>query len=177
MGEQMSVAGQNEDQAVQTKVEQRALEGMYAHLDADLEARTLARDRVLAEPAEGPSGTHGRDLEFHRLQDRITQLRAAEQNLCFGRIDRPEHGDSLHIGRIGMRTDAGEILLVDWRAEAARPFYSATMAHPMGVRKRRHLRVQERQVVDLSDELLDGSSPRPEDVVGDVAESSRRVRA
>ncbi|SLM96338.1 ATP-dependent DNA helicase rep [Corynebacterium xerosis] len=167
MGEQMSMAGQNEDQAIQAEIEQRALEGMYAHLDADLQARETARDRVLAEPAEGPAGTHARDLEFHRLQDRIGQLRAAEQGLCFGRIDRAEGGGSLHIGRIGMRTDSGDILLVDWRAEAARPFYAATMAHPMGVRKRRHLRVQQRRVVDLSDEILDGSPPLPEDVVGD----------
>ena len=151
----------------QTALEQRALDGLFAHLDADLAARTAARDRLLATPADGPAEAYARDLEFHRLESRIRQLRAAEHSLCFGRLDRAEDGGSLRIGRIGMRAETGEVLLVDWRADAARPFYAATMASPMGLRRRRHLRIRDRRVVDVSDELLDGGPPRPGDLVGD----------
>ncbi len=37
----------------------------------------------------------------------------------------------------------------------------------MGLRRRRHLRLQGRKVTDVSDEILDGSAPLPGDVVGD----------
>ncbi|WP_433362164.1 HelD family protein [Actinoplanes sp. CA-142083] len=99
------------------------------------------------------------------LRKRLVELRAAEDGLVFGRIDRVD-GSSLHIGRRGIRVD-GEPLLVDWRAPAAAPFYAATAARPMGLRRRRHLRLDGRRVVSVADEILDGSAPGPDDVVGD----------
>jgi DNA helicase IV len=47
-----------------------------------------------------------------------------------------------------------EPLVVDWRAPVAEPFYRATGAHPMGLRRRRHFLMDGQQVVDLQDELL-----------------------
>ncbi|UQN31713.1 HelD family protein [Brachybacterium kimchii] len=145
---------------------------MHERLDREVQERTAAQQRALAAPVGGPADAYARDVEVHRLAERIRQLRAAERSLCFGRIDgsgeagsAPE--DGLHIGRIGMRTPDGDTLLVDWRAEAARPFYAATMVSPMGLRRRRHLRTDGRRVVGVSDEILDGSAPLPGDVVGD----------
>ncbi len=94
-------------------------------------------------------------------------MEGAETGLIFGRIDWTD-GMALRIGRIGLQTEEDDIpLLVDWRANAARPFYEATPVHPMGLRRRRHLRIEERTVTSVSDELLDGSAPTDEDVVGD----------
>jgi DNA helicase IV len=163
-------AGGSEEE--QTAVEQRAVDRMHAQLDREVQERTEAQRRALAAPVGGPTDSLARDVEVHRLGERIQQLRAAERSLCFGRIDGSGDGDSapadgLHIGRIGMRTAEGDTLLVDWRAEAARPFYAATMLSPMGLRRRRHLRTDGRRVVGVSDEILDGSAPLPGDVVGD----------
>src|SRR5918999_5505836 len=44
---------------------------------------------------------------------------------------------------------------MDWRAPAARPFYTATAASPEGTRRRRHLRTRRRDVVAVDDEVLD----------------------
>ncbi|MBK0332876.1 AAA family ATPase [Brachybacterium sp. MASK1Z-5] len=145
---------------------------MHAQLDQEVAERSEAQQRALAAPVGGPADAYARDVEVHRLAERIHQLRAAERSLCFGRIDGSGDGPSapeggLHIGRIGMRTPEGGTLLVDWRAEAARPFYAATMVSPMGLRRRRHLRTDGRRVVGVSDEILDGSAPLPGDVVGD----------
>jgi DNA helicase IV len=60
-----------------------------------------------------------------------------------------------YIGRIGMTDDAQRRLLIDWRAPVAQPFYRATPAAPMGVRRRRHLRTKGRRVVGVDDDLLD----------------------
>ncbi|MDR6867901.1 DNA helicase IV [Microbacterium resistens] len=164
MGESVSKAGQIEGQIEE---EQRSLDAMYARLDADLSARIAARDRALARPVEGPEELSARDFEVSRLADGIRQLRVGERSLCFGRIDGVQAGESWHVGRIGLRTDEGEPLLLDWRAEAARPFYAATMAAPLGLRRRRHLRTDGRTVIDVSDEILDGTDPIAGDVVGD----------
>ena len=44
--------------------------------------------------------------------------------------------------------------MVDWRAPVAEPFYRATGARPMGLRRRRHFLTEGRRVVDLEDELF-----------------------
>ncbi len=44
--------------------------------------------------------------------------------------------------------------MVDWRAPVAEPFYRATGARPMGLRRRRHFLTDGRRVVDLEDELF-----------------------
>ena len=44
--------------------------------------------------------------------------------------------------------------MVDWRAPVAEPFYRATGAHPMGLRRRRHFLTEGRRVLDLEDELF-----------------------
>jgi hypothetical protein len=152
--------------ARQVEVERRMVAAMYARLDAEVAEALAARDRVLATPVEDPQDFYARDVEHARLTRTVGELRAAERSLCFGRIDTTS-GESVHIGRIGLRAADGDVLLVDWRAEAARPFYAATPASPQGVHRRRHLRLNGRTVVDVSDEILDGSAPTPEDVVGD----------
>ena len=43
-----------------------------------------------------------------------------------------------------------EQLLMDWRAPSSRPFYVATAANPLGVRRRRYIRTRRRQVEAVS---------------------------
>lgn len=154
------------DKARQVDQEQRSLDAMYACLDAEVSTTVAARARAIAAPVDGPEGLSLRDLEVARHAAHLAQLRSAERSLCFGRIDGAG-GGSWHIGRVGLRTDAGDPLLVDWRTEAARPFYSATMVTPLGLRRRRHLRLEGRRVLDVTDEILDGTAPTDEDVVAD----------
>lgn len=152
--------------AEQIDVEQRAVEVMYARLDAEAAVGIAAHEKAMASPVVDAEARQARDSELSRSVEGLSRLRAAERSLCFGRIDSA-HGESLHVGRIGLRSASGEILLVDWRAEAARPFYAATMVAPLGLRRRRHLRVEARHVIDVTDEILDETAPTAADVVGD----------
>jgi len=63
-------------------------------------------------------------------------------------------GESFHIGRLAVSDAEHEPLVVDWRAPVAEPFYRATGARPMGLRRRRHFLTEGRRVVDLEDELF-----------------------
>ena len=63
---------------------------------------------------------------------RLAQLDAAHEGLVFGRLDlRPElDPEPRYVGRIGLRDEDRDSLLIDWRAPAAAVFYQATAAEP-----------------------------------------------
>ncbi|MFB7334127.1 HelD family protein [Streptomyces adustus] len=140
---------------------------MYALLDereADVRAELT---NVVGSSADSASEVYARDVAAQRLARELRRLEDAEEGLVFGRIDGAD-GTSLHVGRLGLHlADRDLPLLVDWRADAARSFYTATTIHPMGLRRRRHLRTDKRAVRAVSDELLDGSAPAADDIVGD----------
>ncbi|WP_030244907.1 HelD family protein [Streptomyces sp. NRRL S-350] len=143
------------------------MSSLYELLAERLSEARVHRASVLKAPADSPDAAYEREIAAERLAREIGRLEGAEKGLVFGRIDRTD-GTALRIGRIGLHTEEDDLpLLVDWRANAARPFYEATPVHPMGLRRRRHLRLEERTVVSVSDELLDGTDPTDEDVVGD----------
>ncbi len=152
--------------AKQIAQEQEAIDVMYARLDAELGRSFSARSRAESAPVDGAGDLFARDAELLRVADDIRRWRSAERGLCFGRIDAVDR-ETLYVGRIGLRTAEGDALLVDWRSEAARPFYTATAAAPLGLRRRRHLRLEDRDVVEVSDEILDGTEPTEGDVIGD----------
>ncbi|MFE7097668.1 HelD family protein [Streptomyces erythrochromogenes] len=143
------------------------MSSLYTLLTERLSDARAHRASVLKAPADSAREVYERDLAAERLAKEIGRLEGAERGLVFGRIDWTD-GTALRIGRIGLHTEEDDLpLLVDWRANAARPFYEATPVHPMGLRRRRHLRLEDRTVVSVSDELLDGTAPTDEDVVGD----------
>lgn len=148
---------------------ERAYVGMlYGRLDAR-RAETARRlhDVLHSETVGTPQALTERDAAATMYTDRLAALRAAEHGLAFGRLDveRGEDGlngepggpESRYIGRLGLLDEDNdyEPLLMDWRAPAARPFYTATAASPEGIRRRRHLRTRRRQVIAVDDEVLD----------------------
>ena len=74
-----------------------------------------------------------------------------------------------YIGRLGVRDDDYEPLVIDWRAPAASPFYRATPVEPMGVLRRRVLRCKGSDVVGIEDDLMVAEAPADLVVVGDGA--------
>lgn len=135
-------------------LEQVYLTTFYETLDR---VRAKVEDRrreALREQSRQQQALAQRDIHVRELSARLTRLDAAEDGLCFGRLD-DDRGEVLHIGRIGLSDEDYEPLLVDWRAPAARPFYLATAVARYGVVRRRHLHTRLRRVVDVQDELLD----------------------
>src|SRR5215472_8949428 len=112
--------------------------------------------QTLRQTGGTPQARTERDVNAVMYTQRIAQLDAAENGLCFGRIDFHD-AKPRYIGRMGIRDEADdyEPLLLDWRAPAARPFYLATPVSPEGVRRRRHIKTLRREVIRLDDEVLD----------------------
>jgi DNA helicase IV len=88
---------------------------------------------------------------------RLRTFDDAERGLCFGRLDLEATPRPLYVGRRWVHDDESEVLVVNWQAPAARPFYVATPADPHNVTLRRRFRTEGRRILDVSDEKLDGS--------------------
>lgn len=132
--------------------EQQALDAAYARRGEvidELEGRLRGSAREDSVAAAAMRGT----------RQRLAELTQAEQGLVFGRLDARD-GSSLRIGRVGVPAadDDADPLVVDWRAEASRPFYTATAVAPQGNSRRRHIRTEGRHVVAVDDEVLGGST-------------------
>lgn len=135
--------------------EQARITSLYERLDQE---RNKATADLAAALRDVTTQRLDRDAAVELLTNEVRKYRAAEEGLCFGRIDS-EKGDCTYIGRVGLFDDDFEPLLLDWRAPAARPFYTATAANPEGVVLRRHFRVRDRELRDFhDDELLTGTT-------------------
>jgi DNA helicase IV len=126
-----------------------------------LDLATARRDRLIDHLRAELSSEALDSLEQARqrmLRQQYEELRQAAEGLVFGRLDGLD-GTVRHIGRVGLRNDGegSEPLLVDWRAPAARPFYTATAVDPQGQARRRHIRTAGSAVVGVDDEPLDGT--------------------
>jgi len=106
---------------------------------------------------EDGTGLFERDAFAFQAAKRLAALDAEHEGLVFGRLDQVD-GDVRYIGRLGVRDEEYEPLVIDWRARAAEPFYRATPADPMSVVRRRVLRCRGEQVIGIEDDLLDGDN-------------------
>ncbi|HEY3606602.1 MAG TPA: ATP-binding domain-containing protein [Pseudonocardiaceae bacterium] len=167
----------------ETAVEQRHVDLVYARL-AEVRSETEAmRDR-------GYQLAHGADREaiFEQAQmlierdvmvqyaNKVLQsLDAEHEGLVFGRLDLSDQdddtrGEVLYIGRLGLRDENFDNLVLDWRAPASAAFYQATAEHPMGVLRRRVIRCSRERVLDIDDDVLaPGALPDDIRIVGDGA--------
>jgi len=114
-------------------------------------------DRLEAElRAPGGIGQQAldRDLEIHRLTNRLRTLRRFGLDLCLGRTVGTDDAEPVYVGRLGLRDRAGRQLLVDWRSPVAEPFFGATHANPMGLNSRRRYRWTRGRISDYWDEVF-----------------------
>jgi DNA helicase IV len=154
--------------------EQAYLDRAYERLEV-VRAATQAQ---LTEAFKERGGTFQsyteRDIRVRNSLSRLEKLQLGREALIFGRIDRTTGGagaipdsagqpgtsdESFHIGRLAISDAEHEPLVVDWRAPVAEPFYRATGAHPMGLRRRRHFLSDGRRIADLEDELFVPGGP------------------
>ncbi|MFI6645508.1 HelD family protein [Streptomyces sp. NPDC050504] len=140
--------------------EQQFISGLYTRLDQLREEAEESVRGALVQVGTGFQARLERDVLVAEQSGLLSAIDAGENGLCFGRLDFRD-GRTHHIGRIGIRRDDAERtpLVIDWRADVARPFYLATGHSPMGLRRRRHISTEGRTVTALHDELMDLGDP------------------
>ena len=123
--------------------EQEFVDGVYEQLERSTKnAQALAREGHGRAHLGHEGGLVERDAMVFQAAKRIATLNAAHEGLVFGRLDLSTAAARTprYIGRIGLRDEERDTLLIDWRAPAAAVFYQATAADPQGVLRRRVLR-------------------------------------
>ena len=146
---------------------------LYTRLD---DLRKRSNDRLTGVLRQS-GGTHQARVERETFsamyRQQIAQFDAAENGLCFGRLEFDD-GELRYVGRLGIHSDTDEYqqLLMDWRADAARPFYLATATSPGDVRVRRHIKTRARQIASIDDEVLDLAAADPSRHEGLTGESA-----
>ena len=160
--------------------EQAFVDRVYVQLQKSATAaQQLAREGYERGLLGHEGGLVERDAMVFQAAKRIAQLDAAHEGLVFGRLDlRAElDADPRYVGRIGLRDDNHDSLLIDWRAPAAAVFYQATAADPKNVVRRRVLRSAGPTVVSVEDELLDAEAGTDLPIVGEGALMAQLSRA
>ena len=147
--------------------EQQYVATLYARLDALQREAEQQLDAVrLLDVGGNHQGRSERDTFARIYEDRILQLREVDERLAFGRLEfEPEAPGGAddgtdgsvfrYIGRIGLRDEDLQPLLLDWRVPQASAFYQATAATPLGARARRHLLSRGRRIIRIEDEIFD----------------------
>ena len=149
------------------------LEAEQAYIDYAYECLAAARERAttLQTMVEvGRGGTEQarfeREVIFDTIAQRLVQLHLGDATLVFGRIDTEppvappngngDHaelpaGEAYYIGRVAVADPNQEVVVVDWRAPVAEPFYRATGRSPMGLARRRHFATRGPKLLDIED--------------------------
>jgi DNA helicase IV len=138
------------------QVERERVAFLYGRLDAERTTAAVELDAVLRDHSDSP---WQREVAVNTLSTGVNALRVANNGLCFGRID------DVYVGRVGLFDEEYEPLLTDWRAPAARPFYTATGANPGGVVRRRHFHTRNRELIGFHDDVLADALNSPRDGV------------
>ncbi len=178
-----------DDVAREIAVEQAHVDRVYTELakavdraqlvHAEGMARGQTDRRGTGDPREEEmAGLFERDALVFSASRRTASLQHQHEGLVFGRLDLDHGGQQQgqepdrevrYVGRLGVRDDDYEPLVIDWRAPAAAPFYRATPVDPQGVLRRRVLRCQGELVIGIEDDLMVTEAPDDLVVVGDGA--------
>ncbi|MGY2876015.1 DNA helicase IV [Marmoricola sp. URHA0025 HA25] len=151
-----------------------------AHLDRSRAA--LARMRARTESLDSAAAGDWVSRQF--LEAAFAERRKALADdptvpLFFGRVDYLQDapdvgGESLHVGRRHISDEAGDPMVVDWRAPVSRPFYRASRAEPLGLGRRRRYGFVRGRLTGYEDEpmVVEGSrQARPADAYSAILES------
>ena len=139
----------NQAERLATEAAEMTEDGIRDLYDEDAEVDAAVAAALVRQSA---------DRAMHAIR-RVSELRAAGRALAFGHTTDTD-GDRTYVGRLTV-TDGDDVLLIDWRAPAAVPFYRATPLEPRGVDRRRNFTygdtasAEAGELIGLSDELFD----------------------
>jgi DNA helicase IV len=140
----------------------RELDAERQHLRRARACLAAMRQRAAALPAAGGDEI-ATDVLRGMLANRALELADdAGAPLFFGRVDYAGAaelgGQSFHLGRRHVHDELLNPVVVDWRAQVARPFYRASSADPWGLGRRRRFGFAGGELTSLQDERFEDAS-------------------
>ena len=132
------------------------LRAEQAHLARARTELARMRERTLSLRVQGGDPVSSQYLAAALWRRAASLVDDPTSTLFFGRIDlqAPGGDERWYVGRRHVADEAGDPLVIDWRAEVSRAFYRASRAAPLGVRLRRRFGIDRGQVTAYEDEHL-----------------------
>ena len=130
------------------------LEKEQAYLAAARADLAAMREQTLALDARGGDAVSEQFLaaSLHRRALALTDR--PDTPLFFGRLDLASTGERFYVGRRHVHDDAGDPVVIDWRADASTAFYRATRTEPLDVVLRRRFGFEGGRITAYEDEHL-----------------------
>ena len=125
-----------------------------------LEVRRNLEEALLRQTGDA-AGRVEREARVDHFRARLHGLQRVQLDAVLGRMTPQDGSAPIYVGRLAVHDAEGAPLLVDWRSQAAEPFFAATRAHPRGLLSRRRYRWEGGRIRDYWDETL-----------GDIAEGA-----
>ena len=114
------------------------------------EARERTR-RTLEGAHQAAAGPRAEASAVNKsAQAQLKKLGAAEEAVAFARFDS-EGSKSLYLGKHAITDDKGDILVINWQAPAASPYFQASYDNPCGVMLRRKLNTERNRILDFEE--------------------------
>lgn len=128
-----------------------------AHLTTSRKALKAMRDRaetVYRYGAQVAGDAYTAETLGRQMAQRIKDLAGnSDTPLFFGKLTLDP--ESFHIGRRHVTNEAGDPLVLDWRADLSRKFYQASVKDPQQVTIRRRFGFSRGELTSFEDEHLD----------------------
>lgn len=132
--------------------EQAFLHHAYASLKA-MRKKIASQGDAGGDPKASAALKKHRETLLARMED--------PQSVCFGRLDL-EGGGRFYVGPQGIQDSGGGMIVINWAAKAALPFYEATPENPMALDLRRRFRTERERLLGIADEVFGtGSAVQP----------------
>lgn len=124
------------------------------------------RKRANLKNAHHAAGGPDKDIAaVRRAADReLEKIGGPDDAVAFGRFDR--NGDSVYIGNHMISTDDRDLLVINWKADAAEPFYRATVQDTLGLSRKRTFITDRNAVKDFDEIVFADIAQRLEELTG-----------
>lgn len=119
-----------------------------AYFDEALVRREGYRESLGRVP-EALSGRYGQEKARKYIE--AVDLAPPDEPVAFGRIDRG--GEKLYIGKNAIWDESNEVMVINWRLDAAAPYYKATPQDPLGLDAKLTYRCDKNEIQAI-DELV-----------------------
>src|SRR5690606_6299679 len=132
---------------------ERGMHPDLPHEQAYFDRALALRDRQQARLAHAPAlaANPKAALELRKRVSRFG-LTDPDEAVAFGRIDTED--DRWYIGKSAIWDDDNELVVVNWQAPIAAPFYTATPERPEGLVSRRLFRCTGNQIREIEDTVF-----------------------
>lgn len=129
-----------------------------AHFDAAWVARETTRETLncAGEAAGGPKKAAAAVRQA--AQSAMSKLGSSDEAVAVGRIDID--GEILYVGKHAISNDDRDLLVINWQAPAAVPYFEASFDNTMGVTLKRTFTCTRNEIQDFDDLLFEELAQR-----------------